>query len=291
MKKYFPDIPRGPGCVAARAWDRAPRAAMAARRRLTSLAEQLSPVPAPGPCAAHQQPDLRQPPYDRRALLRPGALDSFDQRAWDRDGFVVFAGGLTDWATQQFRASLRRMQAIDDHIILRTDWHGTDWPAFGIPHTERRQTVTRAELERMCGGQERGFGLLPGHKVQGNWSPGRRGLALGGLWDDAPVAFPPGVQSEGLLPSRFAPAYDAFLRDVTMLHHPQFGALQERLLRTRVDDIRMDHVHMLNRRGPVRACRPHHPAHAAAHRWAHVPAIVCAGGASGWRAHLARAPV
>ena len=61
--------------------------------------------------------------------------------------FCVFAGGLTDWATEQFSASLRRMQAIDDHIILNTDWHGTDWPAYGIEHTERRQTVTREASE------------------------------------------------------------------------------------------------------------------------------------------------
>ena len=159
----------------------------------------------------------------------------------------VFAGGLTDWATQQFSASLRRMQAIDDHIILNTDWHGTDWPAYGIEHTERRQTVTREELEHMCGGQERGFGLLPGHKVTGNWNPNKR---RSGLWNEAPVAFPPGVPNQGLLPSRFSPAYDEFLWDVCSLAHPQFRSLQETLLSTTIDDIRMDHIHMLNRRGP-----------------------------------------
>jgi hypothetical protein len=48
-------------------------------------------------------------------------LESFDQEAWERDGFVVFPGGLTQWATAQFSSALRRVQAIDDHIILQTD--------------------------------------------------------------------------------------------------------------------------------------------------------------------------
>eukprot|EP01052_Picozoa_sp_SAG31_P036996 SAG31_NODE_4701_length_3023_cov_28.325239_1_plen_220_part_00 len=175
-------------------------------------------------------------------------VHSFDKTAWDRDGFIVFQGGLTDWATQEFRSSLRRIQAIDDHIIMNTDWRGTDWPAFGIKHTERRQTVTREELRGMCGGQERGFGLLPGHKIQRSSNPN----SAGRLWDNAPVAFPPGVKNQGLLPSRFPPAYDNFLWDICSLRHPEFRSLQEKLLATEVDDIRMDHIHMLNRRGPDR---------------------------------------
>lgn len=123
---------------------------------------------------------------------------------------------------------------------------GTDWPAYGIAHTPARRSVTRERLLDMCGGQERGFNLLPGHKVNHSWNPGKRS----GLWKDAPVAFPQGVPNLGLLPSRFALAYDEFLWDVCTLAHPEFRALQERLLGTRVDDIRMDHVHCLNRRGP-----------------------------------------
>lgn len=42
-----------------------------------------------------------------------------------------------------------------------------------------------------------------------------------------------------------------FLWDVTTLGHPQFRELQQLLLQgCAVEDIRMDHVHMLNRRGP-----------------------------------------
>ena len=159
----------------------------------------------------------------------------------------MLPGGLTDWATEQFSSSLRRVQAIDDHIIMRTDWRGTDWPAYGIPHTKARQSVSREQLLQMCGGQERGFNLLPGHKVNRSWNPGKQ---HSGLWDRAPVAFPPGVPNEGLLPSRFALAYDDFLWDVTTLAHPDFRVLQERLLGTSVEGIRMDHVHCLNRRGP-----------------------------------------
>ncbi len=55
------------------------RRQMAAPRRLARLAEQLSPSPA-------SAPDLSQPPYERRSLLRPGALEGFDREAWERDG-------------------------------------------------------------------------------------------------------------------------------------------------------------------------------------------------------------
>ncbi len=64
---------------------------------------------------------LQQPRYERQKLLRPGLLESFDQEAWERDGFVVFPGGLTNWAKAQFSSALQRVQAIDDHLILHTD--------------------------------------------------------------------------------------------------------------------------------------------------------------------------
>ena len=85
-------------------------------RRLQVLTVQMASVQQP------RAERLQQPlDYARQALLRPGALESFDQEAWERDGFVVFPGGLTQWATAQFSSALRRVQAIDDHIILQTD--------------------------------------------------------------------------------------------------------------------------------------------------------------------------
>ena len=192
--------------------------------------------------------DYSQPPYKRGQLLRAGTLTDFDRGAWNRDGFVVFPGALTEWATENFCQSLRRLQAIEDHTTLYTDWTGVDWPAYGLPHPPG--PITRENLEQKTGGQERGR-MLPGHRVNNREKFGvRRGAKSWPLFDKAPVAFPSGVPNKGVLPSMFPTAYDSFIKDVTTLAHPEFRSLQQLLLDCTVEDIRMDHIHMLNRRGP-----------------------------------------
>ena len=230
--------------------DRVDRAEMAAHgsaeRRLSALASHTKA--AAGRAAAAESGDLAeaQLPFSREPLLREDVLTAFDAGAWERDGYVVLPGALTEAATGRFTTSLTRLQGVDDHIIQETDWAGTDWEAYGLPTPPG--PITPERLAQMSGGQERGFNLLPGHKVAHSWNPGKQN---GSLWDEAPVAFPPGVSNQGILPSRFPLAYDRFLWDVTTLGHPQFRKLQQLLLQgCAATDIRMDHVHMLNRRGP-----------------------------------------
>jgi hypothetical protein len=181
--------------------------------------------------------DLRQPPFVRQPLFRPGKLEEFDREKYDRDGYYVFPDILTEWATQNFAASLRRLQGINDFLVMNTPWADVDWEKYNVPTPPG--PFDAQHLRSICGGQERGMNLLPGN---------RRDT---GDWSTAPIRFPDGVPNEGVAPHAWPQAYDEFLWDTTTLAHPDARALQLKLLGCdSVDSVRCDHIHMLNRRGP-----------------------------------------
>ena len=134
---------------------------MPAARRLRALASHCCRHHHAA-AAGHAELAEAPPPYRRETLLQPGALENFDAAAFERDGYVVLPGALTDWATQQFTHSLTRLQGVDDYIIRETDWNGTDWKKHGLPTPPGPHPITPERLAQMSGGQERGFNLLPG---------------------------------------------------------------------------------------------------------------------------------
>lgn len=61
-------------------------------------------------------------------ILRPEVLAAFDRTSFERDGYWVWTGVLTDDAgRKQWTASLQKLQHINDCIIMDTDWGAVDF--------------------------------------------------------------------------------------------------------------------------------------------------------------------
>ena len=166
-------------------------------------------------------------------LLRPEVLAKFDRAAFERDGYWVWEGILTDAGRQRWTASLDRLQAMGDGMIMDTDWAAIDYAARGLEPLPP-ETLTPEFRKKCCGGKK--LGLLISNEL-------RIYMHDHGLFGPEPTLVTRGFDSQGLMPEHFAPAYDAFILDVTSAH-PQMMELFGKLFGARFV---LDHIIMLNR--------------------------------------------
>ncbi len=66
-------------------------------------------------------------------LLRPEVLAAFDRTAFERDGYWVWEGVLSDAGRKRWTASLQKLQRMNDSIITDTDWAAIDFAGRGSP--------------------------------------------------------------------------------------------------------------------------------------------------------------
>ena len=196
---------------------------------------------SPGTCGGAAAVQL---PPD--GLFRPGWEQAFDGGTWERDGVLVLPSVLTDEARELWLASLQRLQQISDTIIRETPWADAEaWAPLGLVPT--RLPLSSAEIDRLCGGSE-----IAG-PAGGFFPPGFHELPFEQKLR-APVECGEGVEWQGFFPAEFPQAYDPFAMHVAC-HHPQFLALQRRLLTPPEQGpypprpIRLDHSLLLNRKG------------------------------------------
>lgn len=164
-------------------------------------------------------------------LLCPEVLTAFDRAFFEREGYWVWEGILTDEGRRRWAASLQRLQALNDTIVTKADWGAVDYRSRGIDRPDPAK-ITAEFLASCCGGSE-----------QMRFQPKglRQYMYEKGLFD-------PGLEAaqcpwEGLMPEYFPLAYDPFILDVATAH-PQMTALIGKLLGPR---FLFDHVIMLNR--------------------------------------------
>ena len=170
-----------------------------------------------------------------RDLLRPEVLAAFDRERFEREGYWVWDGVLTDEGRRRWTATLQRLQAMNDAVLTGTDWGAVDYAARGLPAPDP-EVYAPEFLASCCGGSEqmRVIQMTPGlrdyMKDHGLFGPGTVPGVDGRRW-------------EGVMPEYFAPAYDDFILDVTTTH-PQMMELFGKLLGPRV---LLDHILTLNR--------------------------------------------
>ena len=224
---------------------------MAARRLRTVSGQLRAKSPLTGRTAAAELlPD--------DGLLREGWERAFDDGSWERDGFLVLPDVLTDAARELWLGSLQRLQRISDTIVCETPWSDPEaWAPLGLVPT--RSPLSDPEKARLCGGCE-----IAGPD-DGLFPMGYDALPFENKLD-APVECGEGVQWQGFFPNEFPLAYDDFLMHVAC-HHPQFLALQRRLLTPPehlqpsdslpLRPMRLDHTLLLNRKGGSEGRRWH----------------------------------
>lgn len=66
-------------------------------------------------------------------LLRSEVLQAFDRATFERDGYWVWEGILTDAARKRWTASLQKLQQMNDAILMDTEWSAIDFEARGFP--------------------------------------------------------------------------------------------------------------------------------------------------------------
>ena len=198
-------------------------------------------------------------------LLRPDVLARFDREKFERDGYWVWEGILTDEGQTKITATLQRLQAMQDYMVMHTDWaEGIDWAARDLPPPPRERLTTEWRQSRVCGGSEqlsyyppadgrpavgKGFLNMATRAYMadtGLFGSGADRLATDGTWP-----------SQGHVPE-FAPlCHSPFLFDVAT-SHPQMMQLFSKLFNGQRFCI--DHANLLNRKqgeGPGRHWHGH----------------------------------
>lgn len=183
--------------------------------------------------SGNQKPNDLAPRGRVPDLLRPEVLAAFDRTAFERDGYWVWEGILTDAGREQWTASLQKLQDMNDSIVMDTDWAAIDFAGRGLqPPLPERIT---AEFKATClGGSEQMSFMSPETRLY---------MHERGIFGPGPALVTHGFESEGVMPEYFPGAYDDFIRDVTTAH-PQMMALFTKLLG---DRFLLDHCIMLNR--------------------------------------------
>ena len=88
-------------------------------------------------------------------LLRPEALAEFDREKFERDGFWLWSSALTDAGRERMTGNLQRLQAMQDYMVLETDWAaGIDWGRRGLPPPPPDRVTHEWRQSRVCGGSE-----------------------------------------------------------------------------------------------------------------------------------------
>ncbi len=177
-------------------------------------------------------------------LLRPEVLAAFDRTFFEREGYWVWEGILTDAGRAQWKKSLQKIQAMNDAVVTGTDWCAVDYKSRGIAEPDPEK-IAADFLQSCCGGSEQ-MAFQP----QGF----RDYLYHQGLFD--PALAPDGFTWQGMMPEYFPLAYDDFILDIAT-DHPQMMQLFAKLLGKR---FLIDHVLTLNRIPGSRGRRWHaHP--------------------------------
>ena len=166
-------------------------------------------------------------------LLKPQIVAAFDREFFEREGYWVWEGVLTEEGRARWTTSLQNLQRMNDEIIVDTDWAAIDFKHRGLPSPDPDR-VTPEFLAACCGGSEQMKFLQPG------W---RDYMHDHGLFGPGPELVTRGYSSQGLMPEYFPGAYDEFILDVTT-EHPQMMELFQKVLGERFV---IDHCLMLNR--------------------------------------------
>ena len=186
--------------------------------------------------------------FPRDDLLRPEVLAAFDRAAFERDGYWVWEGVLSDAGRQQWTASLQKLQQMNDSIVLDSDWATIDFAERGL-RVPRPDEITADFLASRCGGSEQ----MPRFLCEGEV---RDYMHEQGLLGTGPALAARGFTWHGVMPEYFPGAYDEFTLDV-ITAHPQMMELLGKLLGER---FLLDHCYMLNRPPGSRGRRWHgHP--------------------------------
>ena len=164
-------------------------------------------------------------------LLRPEVLNAFDRPFFEREGYWVWEGILTDAGRAQWKTSLQKLQALNDAIVTGTDWGAIDYTSRGLTAPVPEKT-TAEFLADCCGGSE---------QMRFQTPELRDYMYYHGLFDSAIGA--DGIAWQGMMPEYFPLAYDDFILDIATAH-PQMMQLFAKLLGER---FLIDHVLMLNR--------------------------------------------
>ena len=177
-------------------------------------------------------------------LLRPEVLAAFDRETFEREGYWVWEGILTDAGRAQWTAALQSLQAMNDTVVSGSDWGAIDYRSRKIANPDPEK-ISAESLATCCGGSEQ-MKFMPPEL--------RDYMYQQGLFDQALAT--DGFEWQGIFPEYFPLAYDEFILDIAT-SHPQMMELFGKLLGER---FLIDHVLMLNRTPGSRGRRWHgHP--------------------------------
>ena len=102
------------------------------------------------------------PPNDRLDdLLHPHVLAAFGRTTFERDGYWVWEGILTDAGRRQWTRSLQNLQAMNDSIVAGSDWLQIDFASRGLTAPDPAK-VTPEALRKSLGGSEQMQFQTPG---------------------------------------------------------------------------------------------------------------------------------
>ena len=174
-------------------------------------------------------------------LLHPERLAAFDRAFFEREGYWVWDGIMTDAGRTQWSSSLSKLQAMNDAVVVDSDWGAIDYAGRGLTGPDPGK-ITPETLAGYRGGSEQMHFQPPGLRDYMY----QRGLFDPGLVTDE-------FAWQGMMPEYFPLAYDDFILDIAT-GHPQMMELLGCVLGPR---FLIDHVIMLNRTPGSRGRRWH----------------------------------
>ena len=127
-------------------------------------------------------------------LLRPEVLDAFDRETFERDGYWVWEGVVTDAGCNQWTANLKKLQRMNDAILMDTDWDAIDFEGRGLEPPPPEQ-ITPQFLSSCCGGSEQ---MPPFLRAEV-----RKYMYRYGLLRPGPALIARGFDSIGVMPEYF----------------------------------------------------------------------------------------
>ena len=144
------------------------------------------------------QTDTVAPASRVHDLLRPEVLQAFDRTFFEREGYWVWEGILTDTGRKRWTESLQKLQQMNDEIVMDTDWAAIDFAGRGLQPPVPEQ-ITPEFLATCCGGSEQ-MRFMPRGLMQYMRDPG--------LFGPGPALVTRGYASQGIMPEHFSIGYD-----------------------------------------------------------------------------------
>ena len=204
---------------------------MGAQRRLRHQQLCLAPPPS-HPLAAPTRLGHAVAPLDvgfgrgewppegsRGPIFEPYTLDT---EALHRDGYAILPSIMLPETRRRWKAACQAVQALNDRLLLETDWSAVDWPAVGLE--QPAEHVSPADLQGSLGGCQ-----LPAH-------PGVKAAGFSHyLHRDVPgLAF-----GWGGFPEAHSVEHSGFFQYVAA--HPDMLRLHSALLGVPANELRFDH--------------------------------------------------